>query len=88
MNTKTKKLNSRIIKNFGSKGVFPYQFAFTLLIPLRNIFLSPKKLISRLELKEDSIVLEIGPGPGYFSLKLPSIYQGVNSYLLIYNKKC
>ena len=70
MTTKTKKLNSRIIKNFGSKRVFPYQFAFTLLIPLRNIFPSPKKLISRLELKEDSIVLEIGPGPGFFSLKI------------------
>jgi ubiquinone/menaquinone biosynthesis C-methylase UbiE len=56
------------IKNsFSSKGVFPPKYAFTLLIPFRNIFLSPKKLIQRLDLKDDHAVLEIGPGPGYFS---------------------
>ena len=38
-----------------------------MLIPFRNIFLSPRKLIKRLSLKEDHTVLEIGPGPGYFS---------------------
>jgi len=62
--------NSSIVNRFASKGVFPYQFAFTLLIPLRNIFLSPKKLIQRLELKETYNVLEVGPGPGYFSCKV------------------
>lgn len=51
------------MKRFAGKGVFPHQLAFTLLIPLRNIFLSPKQLI----LKTDSKVLEVGPGPGYFS---------------------
>jgi len=59
--------DKKVLKRFASKGLFPYQFAFTLLIPLRNIFLSPKKLISRLDLNKDSVVLEIGPGPGYFS---------------------
>jgi ubiquinone/menaquinone biosynthesis C-methylase UbiE len=59
-----------IVKRFASKGIFPYQMAFTLLIPLRNIFLSPKQLIKRLELKEDSNVLEVGPGPGYFSIAI------------------
>lgn len=58
---------SDIAERFAGKGVFPQQLAFTLLIPLRNIFLSPKKLIQRLELKPDSSVLEVGPGPGYFS---------------------
>ncbi len=57
-------------KRFVSKGVFPHQMAFTLLIPFRNIFLSPKQLMKRLELKEDFQVLEVGPGPGYFSLKV------------------
>jgi len=47
--------------------VFPPRYAFTLLIPFRRIFLSPKKLIQRLYLKDDHKVLEIGPGPGYFS---------------------
>ena len=47
--------------------MFPTKYAFTLLIPFRNIFLSPRKLIERLDIKEDHKVLEIGPGPGYFS---------------------
>lgn len=59
-----------IFNRIAKKGVFPYQFAFTLLIPLRNLFISPKKLIQRLELKENYNVLEVGPGPGYFSLKV------------------
>lgn len=53
--------------SFSGKGVFPPKYAITLLIPLRNIFLSPGKLIKRLGLKDDYVVLEIGPGPGYFS---------------------
>ena len=54
--------------SFSGKGVFPPKYAFTLLIPFRNIFLSPNKLIQRLDLKYDHKVLEIGPGPGYFSV--------------------
>jgi ubiquinone/menaquinone biosynthesis C-methylase UbiE len=65
-----KENNPEVIKKFASKGVFPHQFAFTLLLPLRNIFLSPKQLIDRLELEENFDVLEIGPGPGYFRLKI------------------
>lgn len=53
--------------SFSGKGVFPPKYAFTLLIPFRNIFLSPAKLIQRLNLQEEHNVLEIGPGPGYFS---------------------
>ena len=62
--------NSIDKRSFAGKGVFPHKFAFTLLIPIRNIFLSPERLIERLELKEDFLVLEIGPGPGYFSIKV------------------
>lgn len=58
------------VRRVTGKGVFPYQYAFTLLIPLRNIFLSPKTLIKRLSLTPTSKVLEIGPGPGYFSAKI------------------
>ncbi len=65
-----KRSSSDIVTRYTHKGVFPHQFAFTLLIPLRNIFLSPGKLISRLELKKDSHVLEVGPGPGYFSIRI------------------
>lgn len=75
----TRKSWIEIFRDFAGKGgVFPYQLAFTLLIPLRNIFLSPKTLIQRLELKEDYNVLEIGPGPGYFSSKVArAIPRGV-----------
>ena len=69
----TKKGRLGVWKRFAKKGVFPYQLAFTLLIPLRNIFLSPKKLVQRLELKENDHVLEIGPGPGYFSLEVAGV---------------
>lgn len=58
---------NNVKKGFATKGVFPHQWAFTLLIPARNVFLSPAKLISRLDLKPAMRVLEIGPGPGYFS---------------------
>lgn len=61
--------------SFSRKGVFPPKYAFTLLIPFRNIFLSPKRLIQRLELQEDHTVLEIGPGPGYFSLPVAKILK-------------
>lgn len=54
-------------KSFAGKGVFPSRYAFTLLLPLRNIFLSPRTLIQRLNIREDDTILEIGPGPGYFS---------------------
>lgn len=68
MNPKQTETNT--LKRFASKGVFPYQFAFTLLIPFRNIFLSPKQLIQRMGLANDHRVLEVGPGPGYFSIKI------------------
>jgi ubiquinone/menaquinone biosynthesis C-methylase UbiE len=57
-------------KSISSKGVFPYQWAFTLLFPLRKIFISPKQLIDRLELEENHSVLELGPGPGFFSVPI------------------
>ena len=68
--------NQKIIKRVTHKGVFPYQFAFTLLIPLRNLFLSPKKLIKRLSLAPDAMVLEVGCGPGYFSVPVATHLTG------------
>jgi ubiquinone/menaquinone biosynthesis C-methylase UbiE len=60
--------DKNICNRLVSKGVYPHQWAFALLCPLRNLYLSPKRLIRRLEIKEDSQVLEVGPGPGYFSV--------------------
>jgi len=55
-------------KSLTFKGIFPYQWAFTLLFPLRKIFISPKQLIERMELNDNHSVLELGPGPGFFSV--------------------
>lgn len=49
------------------RGTYPHQFAFLLLIPLRRFILSPSRLVARLHLTETSRVLELGPGPGFFS---------------------
>lgn len=54
--------------SFSSEGVFPYRWAFTLLIPLRNLILSPGKLMQQMALTSEMTVLEVGPGPGYFSV--------------------
>ncbi len=55
------------LERFAGKGLYPPSLSWMLLLPLRNIYLSPKKLAQRLSLQKDSIVLEIGCGPGYFS---------------------
>lgn len=54
-------------KSFSGKGLFPCRWAFTLLIPLRNLILSPTKLLKRLGLRCSDTVMELGSGPGYFS---------------------
>ena len=45
----------------------PYTLAPHLLKPARAIILSPGALVRRLGLRPDFTVLELGPGPGYFS---------------------
>ncbi len=57
-------------RRFRGRGTYPHQLAFLLLIPLRSLLLSPRGLVSRLHLQADSRVLELGPGPGYFSVEV------------------
>jgi ubiquinone/menaquinone biosynthesis C-methylase UbiE len=45
----------------------PYTHAKPLLNPLRHLIQSPKKLIKRLQPHSDDNILELGPGPGFFS---------------------
>ena len=54
----------------GTWGVFPHQLSWLLDNPVRRLFLSPRVLVDRLALSETSRVLELGPGPGYFSAAL------------------
>ncbi len=56
-----------ILKRGFGRGTCPYQLAFFLDFSLRRFILSPERLADRLELNATSRVLELGPGPGYFS---------------------
>jgi ubiquinone/menaquinone biosynthesis C-methylase UbiE len=52
----------------------PHTHAPHLLNPIRALVLSPGALVRRLSLKPDFTVLELGPGPGYFS---PAVARAV-----------
>lgn len=58
------------LRGFFGKGVCPYRFAFILDHPGRRLILSPQALADRLHLTEETRVLEIGPGAGYFSVEV------------------
>ena len=53
---------------FSGRGTYPHELASLLLIPLRSAILSPSQLVSQLQLTASSRVLEVGPGPGFFSV--------------------
>ncbi len=55
---------------FTGRGTYPHQLAFILLNPLRNLIFSPRELAERLHLAANSRVLELGPGPGFFSVSI------------------
>ncbi len=57
-------------ERFEGRGLFPHQYLDFLLHPGRRATLSPETLANRLDLRGDSAVLEVGPGPGYFSLEM------------------
>ena len=69
-NRRGRQTDKGILKRFFGKGVCPYQLSFFLDFPIRRFILSPNKLADRLHLEEDSRVLEIGPGSGYFSVEV------------------
>lgn len=59
-----------VIKGYLGPGTYPYQLSFILGSALRRLVLSPEELAERLQLNEASWVLEVGPGPGYFSVEV------------------
>jgi len=64
-------------RRFSGRGAYPHELAAMLLVPLRRIVLSPQKLIPHLRLTRASRVLEVGPGPGFFSIDVAqAIPQG------------
>ncbi len=69
--TRTLNKVQTIYHALNTKGsVFPHEFAFTLLAPVRALTLSPKLLVSRLALRPTHRVLEVGCGPAYYSAAL------------------
>ena len=56
-----------VLNRLSGQGVYPHEFAFLLDIPLRKLILSPQIVADHLHLTSHLHVLEIGPGPGYFS---------------------
>ena len=64
-------------RRFSGRGTYPHELAVMLLFPLRAIVLSPERLVRHLHLTRASRVLEVGPGPGFFSIDVAqSIPQG------------
>ena len=62
---------------FSGRGTYPHELAVMLLFPLRRIVLSPEKLVRHLHLTRTSRFLEVGPGPGFFSIDVAqAIPQG------------
>lgn len=57
----------------GRGKVFPAANAKSLLNPLRKLIQPPAAVVRRLELSPSGRILEIGPGPGYFSGSLAAV---------------
>lgn len=55
-------------RRFSGRGAYPHELAFLLTIPLRRLVQPPRPLVQGLQLRRDARVLELGPGPGYFSV--------------------
>jgi hypothetical protein len=60
---------SEIWRRFAGRGMYPHQLAFLLLLPFRRIQLSPAKLLRYLQVSPPARVLELGSGPGFFSVQ-------------------
>jgi ubiquinone/menaquinone biosynthesis C-methylase UbiE len=54
-------------RRFSGRGAYPHELAFLLTLPLRRFIQPPRALVARLALAPDARVLELGPGPGWFS---------------------
>ena len=59
-----------VLKNFAGRGTCPHELSSTLDLPIRRLILTPEELAERLHLAATSRVLEVGCGPGYFSVEV------------------
>lgn len=51
-------------------SAFPHQFAFILDNPIRRLLFNPGDVVDSLALTGSEHVLELGPGPGFFSVEI------------------
>jgi len=58
---------------FSGRGTYPHELAVMLLFPLRRMVFSPETLVRHLHLTRTSRVLELGPGPGFFSIHVARV---------------
>jgi SAM-dependent methyltransferase len=54
-------------RRFSGRGAYPHELAFVLTLPLRRLLHPPERFAARLAPAADARVLEVGPGPGWFS---------------------
>lgn len=73
---------SSTFRNALGRGIFPHQMSFVLDLPLRNVLLSPQKLVARLPLTAASRVLEVGSGSGFYSAAVARSVPGGRLELL------
>ena len=59
-----------VLRGYFGRGVHPHEMAFSLTFPLRRLILSPETLAERLHVDACFRVLELGPGPGFFSAEV------------------
>jgi arsenite methyltransferase len=52
------------------KSPFPHQAAFMINNPVRRALLKPARIVDKLGLAGSEHVLELGPGPGFFSVEI------------------
>lgn len=60
----------RTMRRGRGTAYFPHQLWFIMDNPVRRLLVNPRQLIDRLELSGSEQVLEVGPGPGLFSVEL------------------
>ena len=52
------------------RGVFPHQFSWLIDNVFRRAIITPEQLVGRIDPAHDATVVELGPGSGYFSVRL------------------
>lgn len=57
-------------QGMGRGKVYPASAAKHLLYPARRLVQPPKRVVRRMQVGPDARVLELGPGPGWFSIEL------------------